>query len=93
MGFQSTYVPGPPLRGDWHPADVIAALRKRGHSLKALAIENGYHPTAACKALKRPWPAMQHIIAEAIGVAPETIWPSRYIGGHHQVVRLVKRPV
>lgn len=64
--------------GDWHPADVLAALKKRGTSLAALSVANGYHPTAAGKALKRRWPAIEQLIAEAIGVAPQTLWPSRY---------------
>ena len=55
---------------DWHPADVLAALKKRGHSLAGLSVANGYHPTAAGKALKQPWPAMERLLAEAIGVAP-----------------------
>jgi Ner family transcriptional regulator len=44
-----------------------------------LSTEHGYHPTAAGKALKRPWPALEAIIAEAINVAPWEIWPSRYL--------------
>ena len=63
---------------DWHPADVLAALKKRGLSLAGLSVANGYHPTAAGKALKRAWPAMEAIIAAALGVAPATIWPTRY---------------
>jgi Ner family transcriptional regulator len=63
---------------DWHPADVQAALKKRGHSLAGLSAANGYHATAAGKALKRPWPAVETLIAEAIGVPPQQIWPSRY---------------
>jgi len=63
---------------DWHPADVLAALKKRGHSLAGLSVANGYHPTAAGKALRQTWPAMERVLAGAIGVAPQTIWPSRY---------------
>ena len=63
---------------DWHPADVLAALKKRGQSLAGLSVANGYHPTAAGKALKQPWPAMERLIATAIGVTPQHIWPSRY---------------
>lgn len=63
---------------DWHPADVLAALKKRGHSLAGLSVANGYHPTAAGKALKQSWPAMERLVAAAIGVAPNQIWPSRY---------------
>jgi Ner family transcriptional regulator len=65
---------------DWHPADVLAALKKRGHNLAGLSVTNGYHPTAAGKALKQQWPAMEKLVAEAIGVAPQAIWPSRYDG-------------
>ena len=63
---------------DWHPADVLAALKKRGHSLAGLSVANGYHPTAAGKALKQAWPAMERLIAAAIGVPAREIWPSRY---------------
>lgn len=63
---------------DWHPADVLAALKKRGHSLAGLSAANGYHATAAGKALKRSWPALELVIAEAIGIPPQRIWPSRY---------------
>jgi Ner family transcriptional regulator len=63
---------------DWHPADVLAALKKRGHSLAGLSVANGYHPTAAGKALKQPWPAIERLLAEAIGMTPREIWPNRY---------------
>ncbi len=66
------------LPADWHPADILAALKKRGHSLAGLSVSNGYHPTAAGKALKQSWPAMERLVATALGVAPQTIWPSRY---------------
>jgi Ner family transcriptional regulator len=57
---------------------VLAALKKRGRTLAGLSVAHGYHPTAAGKALKRPWPAMEAIIAREIGLAPHLIWPSRY---------------
>jgi Ner family transcriptional regulator len=68
----------PPGSADWHPADVLAALKKRGHNLAGLSVANGYHPTAAGKALRQPWPAIERLIATAIGVPPQQIWPSRY---------------
>ena len=67
-----------PEGADWHPADVLAALKKRGHSLVGLSVAHGYHPTAAGKALKQAWPAMEQIIASALGLTPQVIWPSRY---------------
>jgi len=73
--------PDTPRSGsDWHPADVLAALKKRGKSLAGISIAHGYHPTAAGKALKRPWPALERTIAAELGVTPEEIWPSRYLG-------------
>ncbi len=66
---------------DWHPAQIIAALHMRGVTLSALAIENGY----ACRstlsqALRRRWPKGERIIAQALGLHPAEIWPSRYQG-------------
>lgn len=69
------------VKQDWHPADVLAALKKRGNSLAALSVANGYHPTAAGKALKRRWPALETLIADAIGVPAKEIWPTRYDAG------------
>jgi len=68
----------PSETNDWHPADVLAALKKRGLNLAGLSVANGYHPTAAGKALKQQWPAMERLLAEAIGMRPQAIWPSRY---------------
>lgn len=78
MNDTDTMGQGASLLTDWHPADILAALKKRGHSLSGLSKQNGYHPTAAGKALKKPWPAVEILIAEAIGAHPRDIWPSRY---------------
>jgi Ner family transcriptional regulator len=63
---------------DWHPADIEAALKKRGVTLAGLSVRHGCNPTAVGKATRKRWPAVERIIAEAIGVSPQTIWPSRY---------------
>jgi Ner family transcriptional regulator len=64
---------------DWHRADIVAALHKRGWSLRRLALQHGYKsPGALGNELDRPWPKGERLIAAAIGTAPETIWPSRY---------------
>ncbi|HLZ64639.1 MAG TPA: helix-turn-helix transcriptional regulator [Aliidongia sp.] len=68
----------PSSGSDWHPADVLAALKKRGKTLAGISVAHGYHPTAAGKALKRPWPAMERALAAELGTSPEEIWPSRY---------------
>lgn len=61
---------------DWHPADVKAALEKRGISLRRLAQEHGYSHFQ--RVLTSPWWAAEQIVAKALGHPPEHIWPSRY---------------
>ena len=64
---------------DWHAADVIAAFRKRGTSLRQLALARGYAPRSLHKALSHPWKRGEEIIAAALGVEPRTLWPSRFL--------------
>lgn len=63
---------------DWQRADVMAALKKRSISLAALSRANGLNSGTLYNALERPWPRGEQIIAEAIGLQPAQIWPSRY---------------
>lgn len=68
-----------PASQDWHKSDIKAALEKRGLTLKGLAITNGYRSVDAVnQALFRPYPKTERIIASALDIKPETIWPSRY---------------
>lgn len=67
-----------PVHLDWHPADIKAALEKRGWSLRRLSFAHRYAAQSLQAALRRPWPAAERIIAGAIGVQPQRIWPSRY---------------
>ncbi|WP_233965951.1 helix-turn-helix domain-containing protein [Pectobacterium polaris] len=63
---------------DWHPADIIAALKKRGTSLAAVSRNAGLASSTLANALKRHWPKGERLIAEALGSSPEHVWPSRY---------------
>lgn len=64
---------------DWHPADIVAALRKAGWSFRRLSIHHGYAvPETLAKVQSRKWPKGERLVAEAIGVHPADIWPSRY---------------
>ncbi|NWK80330.1 helix-turn-helix transcriptional regulator [Aquitalea sp. LB_tupeE] len=63
---------------DWHRADIYAALRKKGWSLRQLSLTFGLSQNTLRTALDRPWPKAERIIAATIEVPPETIWPSRY---------------
>lgn len=62
----------------WHPADIVAALRKRGWSLRRLSVHHGYSPTVLARALRLPWPKGEALVAAALDLAPEEIWPDRY---------------
>ncbi|WP_029590931.1 helix-turn-helix domain-containing protein [Franconibacter pulveris] len=65
-------------RQDWHPADIIAALKKRKTSLAALSRAHGLSSSTLANALTRPWPKGEQLIADAIGVPAAEIWPARY---------------
>lgn len=64
---------------DWHPADIIAAIKKRGTSLSALSRNAGLRPSTLNNALARRWPKGEKIIADFLNVSPAEIWPSRYM--------------
>lgn len=63
---------------DWHRADVIAALHKKGWSVASLAREHKLGESTIRSALDKPYPKSERLIAQAIGVAPAEIWPERF---------------
>ncbi|WP_083493924.1 helix-turn-helix domain-containing protein [Burkholderia sp. lig30] len=64
---------------DWSANKIRYALYEAGWNWSSLAKATGYASSAALRnAAARPYPKAERIIASAIGVAPETIWPSRY---------------
>jgi Ner family transcriptional regulator len=63
---------------DWHPADVVAALKKRSLSISEVARRLGIKPSTAWHALRVPYPRVEREIAAAIGVPPDVIWPTRW---------------
>ena len=67
---------------DWHRADIKAALEKAGWTLRKLSTQQGYSPNTVKVALEKPYPNMERIIANAIGIPPWEIWPSRYHSDH-----------
>ncbi|THF60945.1 helix-turn-helix domain-containing protein [Pseudothauera rhizosphaerae] len=64
---------------DWHPADIKAALEKKGWTLRALAAHHGLSSSSPLShTFLRSYPLNEKRIAEAIGVPVQRIWPSRY---------------
>ncbi|MDO3816595.1 helix-turn-helix transcriptional regulator [Salmonella enterica] len=77
---------------DWHPADIIAALRKKKTSLAAQSRIVGLSASTLANALARPWPRGEKLIADALGIPPEIIWPSRYFDNEgHRIDRIMRK--
>lgn len=64
---------------DWHPADIVAGLKKRGTSMAAVSREAGLASSTLANALLRHWPKGERLIAEVLELQPAEIWPSRYL--------------
>ncbi|ELY2624415.1 helix-turn-helix domain-containing protein [Cronobacter sakazakii] len=63
---------------NWHRADILAAIKKRGGTLAQLSRDNGLHERTLYNALERHWPKGERIIADYIGEEVQHIWPERY---------------
>lgn len=75
----------------WHSEDIKAAIRKRGQSLKSLALANGLCESACRASLLRPQPASDRVISKFLGVPLHRLWPDRYLaGGQRRPVRHVR---
>ncbi|WP_404685129.1 helix-turn-helix domain-containing protein [Raoultella terrigena] len=56
----------------------MAGLKKRGTSLSALSRHAGLASSTLANALTRRWHKGERLVAEALDVVPENIWPSCY---------------
>lgn len=66
-------------RADWDAEDVKAAVRKSPHkSFAALGRAHGLEAGTLRAALTKSAPRYEAIIAAALGLRPQDIWPSRY---------------
>lgn len=66
-------------REDWHPADIKAALHKKGITLAGIAKAHGLtDSTSLSSTFTRSYPINERRIAAALGLHPKDIWPSRY---------------
>jgi Ner family transcriptional regulator len=69
-----------------HPADIIAQLHKNKTSLAALSRQCGLSSSTLANALSRPWPKGECLIADALGIEPSEIWPSRYLDENGNII-------
>ncbi|MBS0849672.1 helix-turn-helix domain-containing protein [Citrobacter sp. JGM124] len=66
------------LRKNWNRIDIVAALHKSGVTMRELSVQAGLKPDSLKNALARPYPRGERIIASALKLKPEDIWPERY---------------
>lgn len=78
---------------NWHHADILAALKKRGMSLAALSRSAGLSSSTLANTLYRLWPKGEYIIAHALDLAPDAIWPERYKDSQGNKIRRRLRQV
>lgn len=65
-------------KSDWHKADIIAALKKKGTTLAAVSRRAGLSSTTLANTLYRPWPKGEALIAQELELYSSEIWPTRY---------------
>ncbi|CAM7741196.1 helix-turn-helix domain-containing protein [Phytobacter diazotrophicus] len=58
---------------DWHPADLIAGLKKQGTSLFAISRKSGLASSTLAKALNSHWPKGEGLVAEELGGTGEDL--------------------
>ncbi|MBD2780519.1 helix-turn-helix domain-containing protein [Xenorhabdus szentirmaii] len=64
------------IQKDWHPAEIICALRKRGTTLAAVSREAGLSSST---------------LANTLEIHPSEIWPSRYFDEAGQLIERTTR--
>lgn len=63
---------------DWHPADIRAALEKRGWSFARVDRRHALLEGMARKAAVYPHQRGEEAIAKVLGIHPQLIWTTRY---------------
>lgn len=71
-------MPKKPASMDWHRADVIAAFKRKGTSITRESRRLGMNESYLMAALNKPYPKAERLIAEILGIQPQSIWPTRY---------------
>ena len=64
---------------DWHPADIVAAIRKRGYTLSDIARAEGLNSSSILsRAMTQSYPAAEVRLAKYAGVPVQQMFPTRY---------------
>jgi len=63
---------------EWDKFAIAAEVKRRGHTLTGLALENGLAQSSCRSALLIPVPAANRAIAKFIGKTVHDLWPDWY---------------
>lgn len=64
---------------DWSTERIKLEIELCGHSLASLSRQHGLHESACRIALRKPWPRVERIIADFLGLdTPAPLFPDRY---------------
>ena len=69
------------------PADIKAEIEKRNQSLTSLARKHGYSQSAFSLAIRKPYPRVEKIIAQFLGISLHRLFPDRW---HSDGTRMIK---
>ncbi|AMG01323.1 helix-turn-helix domain-containing protein [Vibrio harveyi] len=64
--------------GDLKDEFILAALKSNGWTYSTLGEAHGLGKTTLRNAVRANWPKGEDIIASAIGLTADAIWPSRF---------------
>jgi len=78
-------------REDWHPADIVAALHKRGYTLRDIARAEGLNDSSTLsKAMVTSYPAGERRLAKYAGVPVQVMFPTRYFADGTKIPRGIR---
>lgn len=78
-------------REDWHPADIVAALHKRGYTLRDIARAEGLNDSSTLsKAMVQSYPAGERRLAKYAGVPVQMMFPTRYFADGTKIPRGIR---
>lgn len=66
------------MNSGWHREDIIAAVRKKGSTLRRLGREHGFAKFTVNNCLTKRFPNAHEVVAAYLGVSRGEIWPQWY---------------
>lgn len=76
--FDDMKANGVPIKAEERRAWIKYQLELLGCSFASIARENSITRMTVQSVLRRPYPKMERLIANKLGLQPEDLWPERY---------------